>query len=497
MTFEKGHALLVGVGSHPNARQLDVLETVADVQAVAQALGDEHLCGYPSGQVRVLHDQSATRQGILAGLDELAGRAGPDDTVFIFYSGHGDYGTDGAYYLVSHDARIENEKVASGTGVSQAELLEKIGKIQAQRLLLLFNACHSGQVTPATLGAAAAPALGARPLPGAAAEALLGSGSGRVVITACRQEQLSYVGDGPQTLFAQALLDALHGRTTSGRGGFISVFDLYTALYDALSEKAPQEPELTVIKGVGPFAVALYNGASQTNLGLAEAAHEPPEYTAVRRVRPEKARYQFQQHSAVHIGSISGVSGGQINIAGRDVNTRVETGGGAYVGGNVDTGGGSFVGRDKLVFGDEVRGDKVLGDKVTGNKVTGDQVAGDKTTVGDISGSTGIAIGRNAQAYVSMGVSAAELERLFQPLLAAVAQAPAQARPEAARMAEQLKQEAAKGKQADDKLMARLIEGLVDLVPGAVSAVVSAFASPLLAGIAGPVTQYVLSKWRK
>jgi integral membrane sensor domain MASE1 len=42
--------------------------------------------------------------------------------------------------------------------------------------------------------------------------------------------------------------------------------------------------------------------------------------------------------------------------------------------------------------------------------------------------------------------------------------------------------------------MAKLVDGLVGLVPGAVSAVTSAFASPLLAAVVGPVTRFVLGR---
>jgi hypothetical protein len=57
-----------------------------------------------------------------------------------------------------------------------------------------------------------------------------------------------------------------------------------------------------------------------------------------------------------------------------------------------------------------------------------------------------------------------------------------------------LKNEVAKGTHADDSVVAKLVEGLVGLVPGAVAGIVSAFASPLLGGLAGPVTKYVLDK---
>jgi hypothetical protein len=57
-----------------------------------------------------------------------------------------------------------------------------------------------------------------------------------------------------------------------------------------------------------------------------------------------------------------------------------------------------------------------------------------------------------------------------------------------------LKDEVAKGKHADDSVIAKLVEGLIELVPGGVAAIVGAFASPVLSGLAGPVTKYVLDK---
>jgi hypothetical protein len=92
--------------------------------------------------------------------------------------------------------------------------------------------------------------------------------------------------------------------------------------------------------------------------------------------------------------------------------------------------------------------------------------------------------------------SAAALDDALRPLVEAVKSAPAEARPEAEAKLAALKQEAAKGEKADDGIMAKLVDGLVGLVPAAASAVVSAFATPILGGIAGPVTGFVLDKLR-
>ena len=153
--------------------------------------------------------------------------------------------------------------------------------------------------------------------------------------------------------------------------------------------------------------------------------------------------------------------------------TQIDTRGAAYIAGGVNTGGGDFVGRDKQVGGDEVRGDKIRFGNVSGD---------------------GVAIGRNAQATVNKGISGPELAALFAPIMQAAQSGPPDKREQAVQETQQLQDEVAKGKEANDETLAGLVESLVGLAPGAISAVCSAFGSPLLAGIAGPATSYVLKK---
>jgi hypothetical protein len=114
------------------------------------------------------------------------------------------------------------------------------------------------------------------------------------------------------------------------------------------------------------------------------------------------------------------------------------------------------------------------------------QSGGINTGGGSITAGGGVT-GRDKITYNQ--ISRAELDQAFQPLTQAVGQ-----HPEAQKQLEALKIEAAKGKKADDGVMAKLLNGIIKLVPGAVSAVVSAFGTPLLGGIAGPVTKYALEK---
>jgi hypothetical protein len=111
-------------------------------------------------------------------------------------------------------------------------------------------------------------------------------------------------------------------------------------------------------------------------------------------------------------------------------------------------------------------------------------IRGDKVTVhGNIAG---------RDMTVGTEVPRAQLDSLFRPLTEVLRSAPSDKREEATQKVEALKTEVTKGKKADDRVMAKLVEGIVGLVPGAVSAVVSAFATPVLGGIAGPVTKYIL-----
>ena len=134
---------------------------------------------------------------------------------------------------------------------------------------------------------------------------------------------------------------------------------------------------------------------------------------------------------------VGGNSTGDINTG-----TQIDTGGGAYVGGSVQAG-RDFVGRDRI----------------------------------------------------PQGISRADWEPLFARLLVDVAQhAPTDRQAAAVQKVEELKAEIAKGGQADDPRLGKLVDGLIGLVPQAIGAVVSLFATPILSGIAGPVTKYVLEK---
>jgi hypothetical protein len=96
--------------------------------------------------------------------------------------------------------------------------------------------------------------------------------------------------------------------------------------------------------------------------------------------------------------------------------------------------------------------------------------------------------------YQTRGITADEFNRYFAPLMQSIQSVPPEKRQEAEEKVEALKAELAQGEKVNDSRLAGLIDGLVALVPSAVQTVVSIFANPILAGLAGPVTKSVLER---
>ncbi|WP_284392123.1 caspase family protein, partial [Pseudomonas putida] len=116
--YPQGHALLIGVANYQHISRLPNA-ILNDVNDVAATLSSPDYCGYHPTNVVTLLDANATRTAVLAGLDELVTRAGPDDTVCVFFSGHGgivgDPGIEDTVLLtVDGDlADIENTSISS------------------------------------------------------------------------------------------------------------------------------------------------------------------------------------------------------------------------------------------------------------------------------------------------------------------------------------------------------------------------------------------------
>ncbi len=263
--YPQGHALLIGVANYQKISSLpDAI--LNDVNDVAATLSSPQYCAYPPANVVTLLDANATRAAVLKGLDELAARAGPDDTACVFFSGHGGIvgssgNEDSVLITVDSDlADIQN------TSISSNELATALAQIKAKRLLVFIDACHAG-------GAA----ISKRLTDGKGHEfksgytqnifAKLAVGSGRALMASCRADEESAVFLGARnSVFTTVLLAGLRGAADKSASGFIKVFDLF----DYVSEEVPklipddQHPIFKADNLEFNFAVALSQGGKKS-----------------------------------------------------------------------------------------------------------------------------------------------------------------------------------------------------------------------------------------
>jgi hypothetical protein len=251
--FKQGHALVIGIANYPRVRSLP--ETILnDARDLRGLLTNPATCGYPSDQVVQLLDSQATGESIRAALSNLATRTGPDDTAVIFFSGHGAHdpaGGDTHQYILPHDCDPAD---LPATAIPGDEMTAMLRGIQAGRLLVLFDSCHSGGAgdPKSTL-----PQI-KRGLSEDYYQALAHQGKGRVVIASSRPDEVSWALRGmDNSLFTHYLLEALRGEGRTLGDGYVRVFDVFRHVADHVPTKADQHPIFKATAMEEDFPIAL------------------------------------------------------------------------------------------------------------------------------------------------------------------------------------------------------------------------------------------------
>ncbi len=237
--FEQGHAVIIGVAHYPRVRSLPetVLNDARDLYAL---LISPTACGYPPApapNATLLLDGEATGDRIRTALIDLAARTGPDDTVIVFFSGHGAYeDSDGEIqqYILPYDCDPID---LTGTAIAGDDMTALLRNIHTGRLLILFDSCHSG-------GAGDPKGERLPQLKTGLSESYyagLAQGRGRVVIASCRADEYSWALAGMNhSLFTHYLLEALQGQAKTLGDGFVRVFDLFRYVADHVPARAEQ-----------------------------------------------------------------------------------------------------------------------------------------------------------------------------------------------------------------------------------------------------------------
>lgn len=274
--FADGYALIIGIANYEKVRKLPE-EVLKDAEDIHSVITSPDYCGYKPENVRFRLDKEATAQTIREDLKWLADKAQNDDTVTIFFSGHGgenDDENETGNYLIPYECDPNN---LAGTAISGNELTDYFRDIKSERFLVLFDCCYSGGAgTPKDALVDSSKTL--EPfLKSFSKETYkqLAQGKGRAIIASSLPNQVSLLLVGMKnSLFTHYLLEAFQGKARTRGDGLVRVFDLF----DYVSEKVPVDADQNPLFRAdleNNFPVAFWRGGEKALKGSQETLPIP------------------------------------------------------------------------------------------------------------------------------------------------------------------------------------------------------------------------------
>jgi hypothetical protein len=123
-------------------RLLKVLQERYGCQEAKIVIADDRLRRFNKHHADAESHLSPDRSSVLAALSMLARSSQPDETVVIYYCGHG-YATSEDFYLCP--AGVDLAKI-SETGIAGRELASVFRTVRCRGLLLVLDCCHAGSM---------------------------------------------------------------------------------------------------------------------------------------------------------------------------------------------------------------------------------------------------------------------------------------------------------------------------------------------------------------
>lgn len=246
---ENGYALLVGISNYYHLHPLQ--KPRVDAEGLRTALVQHN--GYHPQKVTLLTDDRATKAEINNQLDRIARETQDNDTVVIFFSGHGAQRI-GGFDIGEYLCTVESDwNALPSTAISTEELSAALQAIRARKIAMFIDACHSGGIgEPKKVNSQVKNGLSEK-----AYEHFV-KHHGRVIIASCSPNESSWELDGMHYgLFTHYLLQGLE---QGGKCDLLSVFDLFQYVYHNVvkhAESAGVDQTPLIKANAGDFSICL------------------------------------------------------------------------------------------------------------------------------------------------------------------------------------------------------------------------------------------------
>ena len=224
----KCHVLAIGINDYQN-NSLDLSYAKADAMAVAEMIQQDQQQLFQEVKVRTLFDTEATKENILATLDEMAEQVGINDLFLFYYAGHGSVVENQFFFIPTETPRLFDLKTLKKTALEASVLQGKLQTIKALKQVIIMDACQSG---------GSVELLAQRGSVQEKAIAQLSRSAGIHVLASAGSDQFASefktLGHG---LFTHVLLKALGGAADGApKEGKVTLFELKSYLDDQVPE---------------------------------------------------------------------------------------------------------------------------------------------------------------------------------------------------------------------------------------------------------------------
>jgi len=224
------NALLIGVNHYYLDVQIGNLEyCVSDVVELNDILSDELRGNYTT---RLLHSEmndirmEPNRSNIMSMIRLLSNNAGRNDTILLYFAGHGTE-ENGENYLLPADSRFN---VLNETAIPISWIKDSLSRSLASKKFIIIDACHAGLRIGRDLPSSMTESF---------QEAMLAHAEGMVILSSCRMGEIS--NDWPEMnhgVFSYYLLDGLRGSADYDDDQIITVSDINRFVYTSVREWA-------------------------------------------------------------------------------------------------------------------------------------------------------------------------------------------------------------------------------------------------------------------
>ena len=211
--YDNTYAVIIGIADYKYDIVSDLKCTLNDARSFSKFLMSKEGGSVPAKNICLLTESNAARNNIIRKAKALFSKAGKNDRVIFYFSGHGDEG-----FFVPYDYNGTAE-----TTLFYSDIKSIFKSAKSNTKLLFLDACFSGGIK--------GPSTHRRD------DRTSSKNLNIAVMSASRSDEVSWESDKGMGVFTYYLMQGLGGAANLDGNGYITIQELYYYVYKQVTKK--------------------------------------------------------------------------------------------------------------------------------------------------------------------------------------------------------------------------------------------------------------------